>query len=203
MRSSWPSAAGTQQFTHASYDDYRVLKTNLAAKYGDGTRRSTTGRLIPYCVFTTPELGRVGLTEHEAREAGHNVRIARMPVTAIPRARTTGHLEGSWKAVVDRDTDRILGVALLGTEASETIAVVQMAMLAGISYTAVRDAVITHPTMSEGLTCCLLRRTSRPERRRRGALLATDARPPARNPLQRSVRMSRMLRFRPGIPPWP
>jgi probable pyridine nucleotide-disulfide oxidoreductase len=144
--------AGTPQFTHASYDDYRVLKTNLAAAHGDGEPRGTTGRLIPYCVFTTPELGRVGLSEQQARDAGHNVLIARMPVTAIPRARTVGHLDGVWKAVIDRDTHKILGAALLGTEASEAIAVVQMAMLAGVEYTAVRDAIITHPTIAEGLT---------------------------------------------------
>jgi pyruvate/2-oxoglutarate dehydrogenase complex dihydrolipoamide dehydrogenase (E3) component len=145
-------AAGTAQFTHASYDDYRVLQTNLAADNGSGQLRSTAGRLIPYCVFTTPELGRVGLGELQARDAGYRVRIAKMPVTAIPRARTVGHLEGIWKAVIDRDTNKILGAALLGTEASETIAVVQMAMLAGAEYTAVRDAILTHPTMAEGLT---------------------------------------------------
>lgn len=144
-------AAGTAQFTHASYDDYRVLKANLAAQDGQGEQRSTTGRLIPYCVFTTPELGRVGLTETRAREGGHRVRVARMPVSSIPRARTVGHLEGMWKAVIDRDTNRILGAALLGTEASEAIAVVQMAMLAGMEYTAVRDAIIAHPTIAEGL----------------------------------------------------
>ncbi|MGM7774485.1 dihydrolipoyl dehydrogenase family protein [Arthrobacter sp. KNU-44] len=145
-------AAGTAQFTHASYDDYRVLQTNLAAQDGTGQPRSTAGRLIPYCVFTTPELGRVGLSERQARDAGYSVRLAKMPVMAIPRARTVGHLDGIWKAVIDRDTNRILGAALLGTEASETIAVVQMAMLAGAEYTAVRDAIITHPTMAEGLT---------------------------------------------------
>jgi pyruvate/2-oxoglutarate dehydrogenase complex dihydrolipoamide dehydrogenase (E3) component len=144
-------AAGTPQFTHASYDDYRVLKANLAARAGHGEQRSTRGRLIPYCVFTTPELGRVGLTEAQARDAGYRVRVARMPVTAIPRARTVGHLDGMWKAVVDRETNRILGVALLGAEASEAVAVVQMAMLAGLEYTAVRDAIITHPTIAEGL----------------------------------------------------
>jgi probable pyridine nucleotide-disulfide oxidoreductase len=150
-------AAGTTQFTHASYDDYRVLKANLAAQNGQGERRSTTGRLIPYCVFTTPELGRVGLTETQARAAGHQVRVARMPVAAIPRARTVGHLAGTWKAVVDRETNKILGAALLGTEASEAIAVVQMAMLAGMEYTAVRDAIITHPTIAEGLNLLFTR----------------------------------------------
>ncbi|EMY32507.1 hypothetical protein D477_019783 [Arthrobacter crystallopoietes BAB-32] len=144
--------AGSPQFTHASYDDYRILKANLAAPPDPAPPRSTEGRLIPYCVFTTPELGRVGLTEQQAREAGHDVRIFRMPAAAIPRARTVGHLEGVWKAVVDARTDRILGAAMLGEQASEAIAVVQMAMLGGLEYTAVRDAIITHPTIAEGLT---------------------------------------------------
>ncbi|MCG2620742.1 FAD-dependent oxidoreductase [Arthrobacter sp. I2-34] len=145
-------AAGSAQFTHVSYDDYRVLKANLAAPRDGALPRNTTDRLVPYCVFTTPELGRVGLTERQAREAGHDVRIAKMPVSAIPRARTVGHLEGVWKAVLDRRTDKILGAAMLGHEASEVIAVVQLAMLGGLEYPAVRDAVITHPTMAEGLT---------------------------------------------------
>ncbi len=138
--------AGSPQFTHASWNDYRILKANLA-----GGDLSTTDRLVPYCVFITPELGRVGLTESEARAAGYNVRIARMPVSAIPRARTIGELDGVWKAVVDRDTDLILGTALLSAEASEVTGVVQMAMLGGLRYQQVRDAVITHPTMAEGL----------------------------------------------------
>ena len=138
--------AGSPQFTHASWNDYRILKANLA-----GGALSTKDRLVPYCVFITPELGRVGLTEAEARAAGHNIRVARMPVSAIPRARTIGELDGTWKAVVDRDTDLILGAALLSAEASEVIGVVQMAMLGGLRYQQVRDAVITHPTMAEGL----------------------------------------------------
>ncbi|GAC1381413.1 MAG: mercuric reductase [Pseudarthrobacter sp.] len=138
--------AGSPQFTHASWNDYRILKANLA-----GGSLSTTDRLVPYCVFVTPELGRVGMTETEARAAGHNVRVARMPVSAIPRARTIGELDGVWKAAVDRDTDLILGTALLSAEASEVTAVVQMAMLGGLTYQQVRDAVITHPTMAEGL----------------------------------------------------
>lgn len=142
--------AGSPQFTHASWNDYRILKANLAA--GPGTQlRSTRDRLVPYCVFTTPELGRVGLSEAEARDAGHDVRVARMPVSAIPRARTVGQLDGLWKAVVERGTDRILGVSLLGHESSEVIAVVQMAMLGGLAYQQLRDAVIAHPTMAEGL----------------------------------------------------
>ncbi len=142
--------AGTPQFTHASWNDYRILKANLAAGPG-GALLSSRDRLIPYCVFTTPELGRVGLSEAQARAAGHEVRVAKMPVSAIPRARTVGLLEGVWKAVVDRKTDRILGVSLLGHESSEVIAVVQMAVLGGLPYQGVRDAVIAHPTMAEGL----------------------------------------------------
>ncbi|MGO1538141.1 MAG: dihydrolipoyl dehydrogenase family protein [Leucobacter sp.] len=152
--STWAAGdvAGSPQFTHASYDDYRVLEANLGAKYSDGTPRTTTDRLIPYTVFTTPELARVGMTESEAREAGRDVRVAMMPVSAIPRARTIGQLEGVWKAVVDRDSEQILGVALMSAESSEVVATVQMAMLAGMKYTRVRDAIITHPTMAEGLT---------------------------------------------------
>jgi pyruvate/2-oxoglutarate dehydrogenase complex dihydrolipoamide dehydrogenase (E3) component len=138
--------AGGPQFTHASWNDYRILKANLA-----GGALSTRNRLVPYCVFVTPELGRVGLSEAQARAAGHNVRIAKMPVSAIPRARTLGELDGNWKAVVDRDSDRILGAALISAAASEVIAVVQIAMLGGLTYQQVRDAVITHPTMAEGL----------------------------------------------------
>jgi len=102
-------------------------------------------------VFTTPELGRVGLSETEALHAGYGIRIATMPVSAIPRARTVGQLDGAWKAVVERGTDRILGAALHGRGSSEVIAVIQMAMLGDVPYQQLRDAVITHPTMAEGL----------------------------------------------------
>ncbi|SCF00414.1 dihydrolipoyl dehydrogenase family protein [Micromonospora mirobrigensis] len=138
--------AGSPQFTHASLDDYRVIRSQFV-----GTPRSTTGRLVPYTVFTTPELARVGLTETEARAAGHPVRVVRLPVAAIPRARTLRQTTGMWKAVLHRDTDRILGVALLGAEAGEVVTAVQLAMLAGMPGTALRDAMITHPTMAEGL----------------------------------------------------
>ncbi|ALV46454.1 mercuric reductase [Arthrobacter alpinus] len=142
--------AGTPQFTHASWNDFRILKANLAAG-PDGTLQSTRDRLIPYCVFTTPELGRVGLSAAQARASGHDIRLARMPVSAIPRARTVGHLDGVWQAVVERGTDQILGVSLLGHDSSEVIAVVQMAMLGKLPYQQLRDAVIAHPTMAEGL----------------------------------------------------
>ncbi|MFF8882894.1 dihydrolipoyl dehydrogenase family protein [Streptomyces flaveolus] len=138
--------AGSPQFTHVSLDDYRIVKANIA-----GGDRRTTGRLVPWNLFTTPELARVGMTETEARAAGYDVRIARMPVAAIPRARTLRDTRGVWKAVVDRDSDRILGVALLGPDASEVLTVVQTAMLTGAPYTLLRDSIIAHPTMAEGL----------------------------------------------------
>ncbi|TNH27923.1 mercuric reductase [Micromonospora orduensis] len=151
--------AGSPQFTHASLDDYRIVRANLA-----GERRSTAGRLIPYTVFTTPELARVGLTETEARRAGYDIQVARLPVAAIPRARTLRQTEGMWKAVIDAGTDRILGAALLGAEAGEVITSVQLAMLAGMPWTALRDAVITHPTMTEGLNLLFASLQARPVR---------------------------------------
>ncbi|MEV7816343.1 MULTISPECIES: FAD-dependent oxidoreductase [Streptomyces] len=138
--------AGSPQFTHVSLDDYRIVKANIA-----GGERSTNGRLVPWNLFTDPELARVGLTEDQARAAGHDVRIAKLPVMAIPRARTLRDTRGLWKAVVDRDSEQILGVALLGPEAAEVVTVVQTAMLAGLPYTALRDGLIAHPTMAEGL----------------------------------------------------
>lgn len=138
--------AGSPQFTHASWHDFRVLRANLTG--GDAT---TTGRLVPYTVFTTPELARVGMTETEARAAGREVRVATLPLAAIPRAKTLHETVGTWKAVIDADSDEILGVALLGHDAGEVLAAVQMAMLGGLRARDVRDAVITHPTMAEGL----------------------------------------------------
>ncbi|MET9297074.1 FAD-dependent oxidoreductase [Streptomyces sp. NPDC003077] len=138
--------AGSPQFTHVSLDDYRVVKENIA-----GGTRSTSRRLVPWNLFTDPELARVGLTEKQARATGRNIRVARLPVKAIPRARTLRDTRGVWKAVVDRDTEEILGVALLGPESSEVLTVVQTAMWAGMPYTALRDGLIAHPTMAEGL----------------------------------------------------
>jgi pyruvate/2-oxoglutarate dehydrogenase complex dihydrolipoamide dehydrogenase (E3) component len=138
--------AGTPTFTHASLDDYRIIKSCFA-----GTPRSTRDRLIPYTTFTTPELGRVGLTERQARDAGHDVVVATLPVAEIPRARTMHDTDGLWKAVIDAGTDRILGAALFGPLAGEVITTVHQAMAAGMTYPALRDAIICHPTMSEGL----------------------------------------------------
>ncbi len=102
-------------------------------------------------MFITPELARVGAIEAEARAQGHDVKVARLPVSAIPRAKTLHDEVGMWKAVVDAESDQILGVALLGHNSGEVVSAVQMAMLGGLRYQQVRDAVITHPTMGEGL----------------------------------------------------
>jgi len=142
--------AGTPQFTHASWNDFRVLRDLFAGK-----EASTAGRLIPWAVFTTPELGHVGLTEAEARRAGHEVRVAKTPTAAVPRAKTLGRTEGFYKVIVDARTDEILGAAIIGAEASEVVTAIQMAMLGGLRWQQVRDAVITHPTMGEGLNIVL------------------------------------------------
>jgi pyruvate/2-oxoglutarate dehydrogenase complex dihydrolipoamide dehydrogenase (E3) component len=138
--------AGSPQFTHASLDDFRVIRDNLA-----GGARSTRGRLVPYCLFTDPQLARVGLSETEAQRQGVKVRVAKLPIASVLRSRTISETRGFMKALVGADHDRILGFAMLGPEAGEVVAVVQTAMLAGVPYTALRDAILTHPTMAEGL----------------------------------------------------
>lgn len=138
--------AGSAQFTHVSFDDFRVVRDNLA-----GRPRTTRGRLIPYCVFTDPQLGRVGVSESEARRSGINYRLARLPMSAVLRARALGETRGFFKALIEADGDRVLGFTMFGPDAGEVIAVVQTAMLGGLPYTALRDAIFTHPTMAEGL----------------------------------------------------
>jgi pyruvate/2-oxoglutarate dehydrogenase complex dihydrolipoamide dehydrogenase (E3) component len=138
--------AGDPQFTHVSYDDYTIIRDNLA-----GENRSRKGRLVPYCMFTEPQLARVGLSEGEARQQGIAVRVAKLPMDAVLRTHTTGERQGFMKAVVAASDDRIVGFAMIGAEAGEVMAAVQMAMLGGLPYTALRDAVIAHPTMAEGL----------------------------------------------------
>ncbi|WP_046733269.1 dihydrolipoyl dehydrogenase family protein [Streptomyces humi] len=138
--------AGGAQFTHVSLDDYRVVKANI-----DGGTRSTAGRLVPWNLFTDPELARIGLTEEQARATGRAIRVAKLPVGAVPRARTLRETRGLWKAVVDRDSEQILGAALLGPESAEVLSVVQTAMWAGLPFTRLRDGMIAHPTMAEGL----------------------------------------------------
>lgn len=139
--------AGSPQFTHVAFDDFRVVRDNLA-----GRQRTTRDRLVPYCVFTDPQLGRVGLGETEAKRRGIDVRVVRLPMTSVLRARAIGETRGFMKALLDARSDRILGFTMLGAEAGEVVAVVQTAMLAGLPYTGLRDAILTHPTMAEGLT---------------------------------------------------
>jgi pyruvate/2-oxoglutarate dehydrogenase complex dihydrolipoamide dehydrogenase (E3) component len=137
--------AGSPHFTHASVDDFRIIRDNLA-----GGNRSTHDRLVPYCVFTDPPLARVGLSESEARAQGIEVRVARLPMNAVLRTEATDEKQGFMKALVGAD-DRILGFTMIGSEAGEVMAVVQTAMLAKLPYPRLRDAVIAHLTMAEGL----------------------------------------------------
>ncbi|HEX4590290.1 MAG TPA: mercuric reductase [Gemmataceae bacterium] len=138
--------AGSPQFTHVSEDDFRVIRDNLA-----GGNRTTRGRLIPFCLFTDPPLARVGLSETEASRQGVAVRVAKAPMEAVLRTWTTGENRGFMKALIDGRSDRILGFTMFGPEAGEVMAVVQTAMLAGMPYTSLRDAILAHPTMAEGL----------------------------------------------------
>jgi pyruvate/2-oxoglutarate dehydrogenase complex dihydrolipoamide dehydrogenase (E3) component len=136
--------AGTPQFTHISLDDFRIIRDNIA-----GGNRSTRDRLIPSCLFTDPQVAHVGLTETEAKKQGQ-VRVAKTPILAVLRTRTSGETRGFMKALIAPD-DRILGFTMVGPEAGEVMAVVEVAMMAGFAYTKLRDAVLTHPTMAEGL----------------------------------------------------
>jgi pyruvate/2-oxoglutarate dehydrogenase complex dihydrolipoamide dehydrogenase (E3) component len=137
--------AGSPQFTHVGEDDSRIVLDNLA-----GGKRTTRDRVIPYCLFTDPELAHVGLTETEARAKGVAYRIVRLPMSHVLRMRTLSETRGFMKALIGAD-DRILGFTSFGAEASEQMAVVQTAMLGGLRYTALRDAIFTHPTSAEGL----------------------------------------------------
>ena len=138
--------AGSPQFTHVSFDDFRVIRDNLA-----GGNRTTHDRLIPYCMFTDPPLARVGMSEGEAQRQGIETRVAKLPMSAVLRTHTIGETQGFMKALVGARDDRILGFTMIGPEAGEVMASVQMAMLAGLPYTDLRDAILAHPTMAEGL----------------------------------------------------
>jgi pyruvate/2-oxoglutarate dehydrogenase complex dihydrolipoamide dehydrogenase (E3) component len=138
--------AGSPQFTHISIDDFRVVHANLT-----GGNRVTTGRQVPYCLFTDPELARIGLSETEATAQGIAYRLFKVPMETNLRARTLSETRGFVKALVEGDSDRILGFTAFGVGAGEILAAVQIAMIAGLPYTALRDAVLTHPTLVEGL----------------------------------------------------
>jgi pyruvate/2-oxoglutarate dehydrogenase complex dihydrolipoamide dehydrogenase (E3) component len=138
---------GGPAFTHISYDDFRIVRINLL----EGGNATITDRMVPYTVFIDPQLGRVGLSEEEAREQGRNVRVARMPMSHVARALEVDEPRGMMKAVVDADTDQILGCAVLGIEGGEVMAMIQIAMMGEVPYTVLRDAIFAHPTLAESL----------------------------------------------------
>jgi pyruvate/2-oxoglutarate dehydrogenase complex dihydrolipoamide dehydrogenase (E3) component len=137
--------AGSPQFTHVSVDDFRIIRDNLA-----GGHRNTSDRLVPYCMFTDPPLAHVGLSESDAQRQGIAVRVARLPMSGVLRTHTTDERQGFMKALIGRD-DRILGFTMIGSEAGEVMTIVQTAILAGLPYPRLRDAVIAHLTVAEGL----------------------------------------------------
>jgi pyruvate/2-oxoglutarate dehydrogenase complex dihydrolipoamide dehydrogenase (E3) component len=152
--------AGSPYFTHVSEDDANVILENL-----NGGRRSTTDRLVPYCVFIDPELARVGLNESQARERGIAYRIASVPFDSAWRAWTISERRGFMKTLIDAHSDRILGFTAFGPEAGELMGTVQLAILAGLPYTTLRDAMFAHPTMTEGLKALFMSAPQRLENR--------------------------------------
>jgi pyruvate/2-oxoglutarate dehydrogenase complex dihydrolipoamide dehydrogenase (E3) component len=138
--------AGSPHFTHIAFDDFRIVRDNLA-----GGNRVTTGRQVPFCLFTDPEFARIGLSETEAKQNKIPHRLAKIPMKAVLRTRTLSETEGFMKALIDTASDRILGFTAFGVGAGEIMAVVQLAMLGGLPYTVLRDAIFTHPTLAEGL----------------------------------------------------
>jgi pyruvate/2-oxoglutarate dehydrogenase complex dihydrolipoamide dehydrogenase (E3) component len=142
--------AGSPQFTHAAYNDFRVVHDNL-----NGGNRTTKDRLVPFCMFTDPELARVGRNEVEARSDGIEYRVAKMPMAAVLRTRTVSEPRGFMKMLIGNDSDEILGFVAFGVEASELMAAVQTAMVGRMPFTVLRDAIFTHPTISEGLVFLL------------------------------------------------
>ena len=138
--------AGSPQFTHVSVDDFRVVYDSLT-----GGKRVTTGRLVPFCLFTDPEFARVGLSEKEAKAKRIPYRLFKIPMEAVMRATTMSETRGFLKALVEVDNDRILGFTGVGVDVGEVLSSVQFAMIGGLPYTALRDAVLTHPTLVEGL----------------------------------------------------
>ncbi|WP_433196840.1 mercuric reductase [Nocardia sp. CA-107356] len=134
-------------FTHSSYNDYRILHANLIRN----EKASTRDRIVPYTVFIDPQLGRAGMTEREARAQGRAIRVAKLPMSAVIRAIETGETRGFMKAVIDADNGQILGCAVLGSEGGEIMTMIQVAMLGKLTYTAMADAIFTHPLLAEGL----------------------------------------------------
>jgi pyruvate/2-oxoglutarate dehydrogenase complex dihydrolipoamide dehydrogenase (E3) component len=138
---------GGPAFTHISYDDFRIIRSNLIEK----KTASTKNRMVPYTVFIDPQLGRVGITETEARAQGRNIRVAKMPMSRVARALEVDETRGFMKAIVDTDSNQILGAAVLGIEGGEIMSTLEIAMMGKLPYTALRDGTFAHPTLAESL----------------------------------------------------
>ncbi len=138
---------GGPKFTHISYNDYVILYRNLLEQQN----KTTTDRLVPYCLFTDPQVGRVGLTEKEAREQGLPIKVAKLPMTSVARAIETGDTRGLLKAIVAAETNQIIGVAVVGQEGGEIMSVLQMAMVGKIDYKQIKEMVFAHPLYAESL----------------------------------------------------
>jgi pyruvate/2-oxoglutarate dehydrogenase complex dihydrolipoamide dehydrogenase (E3) component len=137
--------AGSPQFTHIAFDDFRILRDNF-----NGGNRVTTGRQVPFSMFTDPELARIGLSENEAKAKGISYRLFKIPMASVLRTRTLSEMRGFMKALVDKD-DRILGFTVFGVDGGEIMSAVQIAMIGSLPYTALREAILAHPTLMEGL----------------------------------------------------
>lgn len=138
---------GGPAFTHISYDDFRIIRNNLIERKS----ASTKDRQVPYTVFIDPQLGRVGLSETEARAQGRNIRVAKLPMTHVARALEVDETRGFMKAIVDTETNQILGAAILGIEGGEIMSAIEIAMMGKLPYTALRDGTFAHPTLAESL----------------------------------------------------
>jgi len=138
---------GGPAFTHISYDDFRILRTNLI----EGGHATTTGRLVPQTVFIDPQLGRVGMSENDAKQAGQVYKIAKMPMSNVARAAEVDETRGFMKALVDPVSNQILGCAILGIEGGEMMAMMQIAMMGNLPYTTLQNAIFAHPTLAESL----------------------------------------------------
>ena len=144
---------GGPAFTHVSYDDYRILRDNVILNVASGGKgkRKTSDRTTVYVVYMDPQLGRVGMTEAEARKSGRKIKVARMPVTSIARATETGETRGVLKAVVDAETEEILGAAILAPEGGELMSMIELAMMGKLRYSVLENAVFAHPAYAESL----------------------------------------------------
>jgi pyruvate/2-oxoglutarate dehydrogenase complex dihydrolipoamide dehydrogenase (E3) component len=138
---------GGPAFTHISYDDFRIIRANLIEK----KTASTTDRQVPYTIFIDPQLGRIGLTDAQARAQGRNIRVAKMPMTRVARALEVDESRGFMKAIVDADSNQILGAAILGIEGGEIMSAIEIAMMGKLPYTVLRDGIFAHPTLAESL----------------------------------------------------